>query len=225
MIPGLQPTIPRHRLSLEYRAQYSATNDASTYTFSNADIGAAASDRLVIVAVHAAFSGGTNRTITSATIGGISATIDYAGTNTDARGFTFLSAIVPTGTTATIVLNFSGNLLRLGIGVYRLTKYTSRVPRDTASSFRDDNANNISDTINVYGGGVVIGMSFSGDDANGGNVTWSGLTENYDGTIESSLFYYSGAHQLIPTHTLGYTVSVTCAVSPDMMCIVLASWW
>lgn len=90
--------------SLAYITKANPSRSGATYTANSVSIGTADTNRRVIVA----YAGGGIRDLSSATIGGISATVH--GTDTSGNGVAaFFSAIVPTGTTANIVATASSS--------------------------------------------------------------------------------------------------------------------
>lgn len=146
--------------------------DLTTYSFTSTAIGTAAANRLVVVAGKAV-SGTTGRTLSSATIGGVSATIviqhDLNAGQTD---LTFIiAAVVPTGTTATVALTFSGGMGRCGIGSFALYRLASTTATDTAS----DGTDVVTLDVDTVAGSIVIAVV--GDGASG-VVGWSGVTIN-----------------------------------------------
>lgn len=85
----------------------------SAPSVSSVPIGTAAANRLVVVAVHIFDGNLGGRTVTGATIGGVTATIgpqQAASTST----VVLISAMVPTGTTATVALTLSGSITLSG---------------------------------------------------------------------------------------------------------------
>lgn len=180
----------------------------TTYTFSGQSLGAAASDRHIIVEINAR-SGGA-RTLDSVTIGGVSATINVNIVNS-AGGNTTLSAIsianVPTGTTGDIVAVFSAAMARCGYGAYRATDLASSTPDDTGSS----TANAPTTTLNVPADGFAVGgiYAVTGSD---GSISWSGLGENYDeevGGTTSGTGRHSGAKTYFASEQVGITITAT----------------
>lgn len=161
------------------------TSDTSTYTFSGASIGTAASDRIVVVAawVRAA----STVSISSLTIGGVSATaiVTAEGTGTASNRLSIYALNVTSGTTADIVVNCSTAGVRAGIGVWRFSGQST--PSTTAHATATDttaSSNALSATINIPAGGTVIAASADG----GGTTltcTWTGATERYDIGVES----------------------------------------
>lgn len=144
-LPGTAPVVSATALvpvTLEYTDLYTSAADASTYTAANRTIGAASSDRIVVIAT----TGGSGaQTVSSVTIAGGAATIRSSATNG-----AIASRLVISGTTATIVVNWSGTTFRTAIAVYTLKGASSGGPRDESSTYGATN----SVTIDVPSGGV-----------------------------------------------------------------------
>lgn len=182
-----------------------STADLSTYTFTGKAIGAADAGRYVVVV--AGHSAGAQRALTSATIGGVSATTLLTVNGAD--GFSavhIIIALVPTGTTATVVLNYNNGVLRVGIAVYRLIDLLN----GTAYAAGSDTAATsgvVTTTLNVPAGGVAVGCAVTGD---GTAWTWSaGLTEDSDQFPESQIAVSSGSGAFGSAQT-PLTVTATC---------------
>lgn len=112
-------------LELSFRAAYSDAANASTYTFTATDIGAPSSSREVFVPIAIFHGGVATRTITGVTIGGIAATLEAQINNSTLQGFLIARAVVPTGTTADIVVTLNANAGSCAIAVYRVVNRTS----------------------------------------------------------------------------------------------------
>ena len=150
-------------------------SNASSYSITSVNFGTAAADREIIIAVF--WRGdGTTRTLNSATIGGVTATIHLQNADpddTNPEHAALISARVPTGTSGTVALTMSGNCFGAGIATYRAQRLTSRTPHATDT---DDN-DILSFSIDVPHRGFVIAAGmFSATTA--GTVT--GATEDYD---------------------------------------------
>lgn len=194
-------------MALNFLQATDDTANATTYTFSSQNLGTAATDRNIIVAVGSKKAGSAT-TISSVTIGGVSATIlkqDYnSSNNTSITGVAM--ATVPTGTTGDIVVTFSDSMLRARIGVWSyngsLTLLDSGSSTATAPTY----------DINVGKDGFVIATSASGTST---STTWTELTEKYDGVIESYATF-SGASKEYTTDNTGVTCTSTfgSAVAP-----------
>lgn len=167
---------------LTYIDETTDLSNASEYTFSGASIGTAASDRRVHVLVMG--EGGNPATLTSATVGGIAATINVQRSSGDLTT-AIITAAVPTGTTADIVLTFFASKNSANIGVYRSVGLTSNTAVDTDSSASDP----ATATLTSLPGGFCIGLCCS---TIGTTVTWSGGV-NKDYGVQPSANTASGA--------------------------------
>jgi hypothetical protein len=155
------------------------------YTFTAADLGTAATDRYIIVAVHGRAGGA--RTCSTCTVQGISATkLAEGATGSGSSNTSSLWLVnVPTGATGDIVPEFTGSMARAAISVYQIDGLNP-TPNDTASNNSAGTA-----TINCPADGVVLGAASSG--ANN-TLSWTGLT--LDATtvlVEGSYLAYSVA--------------------------------
>jgi len=93
-----------------------------------------------------------------------------------------VSAVVPTGTTASIVVNLSSTAVRCVIGVWHLTSGSALASATAAET------DPTSLTIASTAGNFVVGTV----SAQGGAVTWTGATGRYD-TAATGSSRYSGA--------------------------------
>lgn len=153
----------------------------STIIANNVNIGSADSNRIVAIAVS--YNVGANTTgkcLTSATIGGIAATVlettDPAGWERSA----VIYAVVPTGTTAQVSLNFNVNInQRCVIGIYRIVNSNSVV-----FAYDANNNTNVaySTSVNVNQGDFVIAALATGNTA----TTFSNITQDYSYNVSSA---------------------------------------
>ena len=157
--------------------------NATEYTFSSESFGAADAGRYIVATVSARKSGGAT-TLASVTIGGVSATIVEQINNTASHCNNAAIAIakVPTGTSGDIVVTWNDPMVRCTLGVYRLVGIDSPTPADSSTS----TANDPTYALDVPAGGAAIGVALTAD-AN--SCTWSGLTEDFDGTLETYVTY------------------------------------
>lgn len=168
--------------ALTYIGETTDTTNTDVYTFSGESIGTAASDRRIHVLVMG--EGISPSTLSSATVGGIAATINVQRSSGDVTA-AIITAAVPTGTTADIVLSFSVVKGSANIGVYRSVGLTSNTAVDTDSSASDP----ATATLTSVAGGFCIGLCCS---TVGTTVTWSGgVNEDYD--VQPSANTASGA--------------------------------
>lgn len=189
-------------------------SDVTVYTFSGVDIGTATSDRRVIVSASA--NNGTE-TVSSLTVGGVTA--DIIGQSQGGNLTTALCvAHVPTGTTADIVVTWTGAQLRCGIGWWIATGLSSNTPNDSGTS----NAGPQSISITALEGGFIV----AGCACLSATTVWStpGTTnERYDqGMPVPDGIDHSGADE---SGTTAGASTVSSTNSADSRrCMVGAAW-
>lgn len=185
-----------------------STADSSVYTFAACNLGAADPARLIIIA--GTYRSATGVTISSLTVGGVSAAIDVESRNTSGGAVTSAyigRAVVPSGATGDVVLTLSGAAVRASATVYATTKYNSVIPNKTAASQRGS-VGVIDLSLASNPTGFAVGVAQSPDSSNNrhtsafghilakdlttitvdgqvGNATWVGMTEDTDMVIES----------------------------------------
>jgi hypothetical protein len=199
------------------------TGAATTYTFNNQNIGAAAADRHVVV--FAAWEQNSAvRTLSSATIGGAAATIDVQATGLDTTnrcGGAMFRRLVPAGTTANIVLTLSGSADQMVIAVYTITGHSTGVPSATSSSNTKLPGTSFSTSLNVGQNGCIL-AGLSAQSTNG-SASWSSPLIDSGGGWSSGTFL-SSAHA--NSHPGGV---VACTWSDPgsfdyFACLVAATW-
>ncbi|MEB3209662.1 MAG: hypothetical protein VKK63_12215, partial [Synechococcus sp.] len=189
----------------------STTNNdnASTYTFTAASIGAADSNRRVVVAFGARAGSNTAFSISSATIGGTSATILVQKDATDDGGNKDMAALliadVPTGTTADVVVNMSRSGVRAAMATYRIVSTSALTVIDTADGSGSASVNM---SLDVQPSSVALAVGASRYfDATG--HTYSGIaTRDANVSVESNAAWFSCASEQ-PTTTATNTITVT----------------
>lgn len=155
----------------------SGTTNTTSHSLSIAT-GTASDRRLVAIAIDYLCSVSAPTTLTAATIGGITASIGTPVSSSNSSGLygiVFIWAMVPTGTSATVDLEFSTNcLVRLfSHGVYDLDTST---PIEQASNSATSGLT-ITAGIETRAGGVVLA---SLNAYTGGNVSMTaGVTQDY----------------------------------------------
>lgn len=182
------------------------TTSGTSLTYSAVSLGAEAADRYIIVSA-AQRNAGVSRPISSATIGGVAATIIAQDESLNAgiagNGLGLIIALVPTGATGDIVINYSGgSVLRGSIGVWSATGITS-----TATDTATDVASPFTQDLDISANGIGVGSCVTG--VTSATFTWSGLTEDYD-TVGVTTNTQSGA-SLASAST--QTISTTCTPS------------
>jgi len=186
--------------------------DRTNYTFSGVAIGTAATNRRIIVGVGNRFTSG-NPTISSLTVAGIPATqVAHVSAGASTVKATLFIADVPTGTTADIVVNQSGGTVNCGLGVWAAYDLLS----STATDFGTSVANPATDGIAVSAGGIIVGYAVTGGSDAPRTHTWTGISEEFDETIEGFIAHTgaSGEFASASTPTLTVTPSAALALGP-----------
>lgn len=212
-LPGMFPAgiIAKKSGSLSFVGTVADDSNLTTYSFATAGIGAADATRRTVVACHWYSTGTGAVTMSSATIGGVAATIHVqaspAGT-TVSPGCAIISLLNPTGTTSTIAFTLSTTAARAFIGIYRAVDESVASPFATVSDGTlSSNALDVS--LNTPAGWVMAAASISSASA-GQTFTWVGVGENYDTfSAENTSRYYTGGHNTSITPSTPRTITVT----------------
>lgn len=172
---------------------------ASARTWTAHPIGAAASDRYVFVAAIMHSSAGTPRSINSVTVGGIAAALVNFSNAQKSDGGTvaigWYRALVPTGTTADIVVTASGSNSAAMIYVWAVNGLGAVYDASAVVGATGTASVGLSTTIATPPGGAVLAVHTYSNLASGGNrrasaMEWTGYTPNQaqviSGTVASS---------------------------------------
>lgn len=195
----------------------------SSYTFTVANIGPAASDRYVVVCISSEAST-DGRTLSSVTIGGNAATLHANAASNIVASTTVIAAIagllVTSGTTATVVANFSGNMAICYCHVYTLTFDLSSTPTATKTKASNAATTSLSDTINVPENGALLVTSCCATST--GSYTMTGVAEDADlnsGNVPSCV----GSQDQLSAET-GRAYSVTISANTPNMAMAAVVW-
>jgi hypothetical protein len=160
--------------------------DSGTFTETGASIGTAVAGRLVFVAISGINSVSLDG-IDSMTIGGVAATmvsgVVRAGTLAAGVFSEIWYAAVPTGTTANIVLTFTGDDVAASAAVYKVLNADAVTPiasQNTGSVA----SGNVSAAVTIGDNTAVITTAECGIDASDVNITWTNATEDFDLAID-----------------------------------------
>ena len=180
-------------LTVNYITSSVTGTNATDYSgsFDGISIGTASADRRVVVAASGARTSAGKRTVSSMTIGGVTAQQDsITGPSAQADGNDIWSAVVPTGSTADIDIVWSAAMLNMGINVWTVTGGVStRVAvHDTLEVGHASAA--LSGTITVPTDGVLIANAYG--DGTLRTWSWTNATERSDESLESTASH-SGA--------------------------------
>lgn len=192
-------------LELTFRGGFTTTSTSFFNTFTGVPLGAAESDRLVIVTAG-------NRpnpsppNVVSVSVGGVSAT-KQSGTTPVVDSI--WTAIVPSGTTATVIVTNDAASVGLGVSVYTVTGGASRIAKQSANSVVASGTNPVTTTMNVSKGDVVI-MVASNDSGASGGVVLVGATEDVEyNQISGSRGSYASGSAVMTATEAGRTFSAT----------------
>jgi len=151
-------------MAITYRDFAEVATGSGAITYSGLAIGPAASDRLVVVGVSQRLN-----SISSMTIGGVTAT-EVVSQVSDRFNFSaaLYTAVVPTGTTADVVVTVSGTVRWQSVGVWTGDGLTLSASASTASASTS--------LSTVDGGDHVAVVSHAGTS---GAMSWSGVTASW----------------------------------------------
>ena len=151
--------------AFEFLQATTDTANATTYTLTGVNFGTADVNRRIVIGVLSR-SGSSGRTVSSATIGGVSATIiDQQDLNLVSGGYnvhSYLAADVPSGSSGTVVIVFSGSMLRLQIATYRVISNAALVLADSQSATGGASGGATSESVSVAAqNGIVLASAAS----------------------------------------------------------------
>jgi hypothetical protein len=223
-LPGCFPVIAATKTPRRtYIGRVNNTNNLTTYTFTDAAIGVAAADRLVVVVAASTIDDEADRSITTCTIGGNPAT-SIANAHTAAvfsNNLAVFALPVPAGTTATIVVNHDGTAARCTIDVYAIYGLNSFTAFSSAQNSGTTSANTIATSIDIPHNGVVVAgasmfLPFT--------TSWSAaVVEDADATIETSAVI-STASAAGGGFVSAQSITATMSGSNDRRVIAVATW-
>jgi len=201
---------PAAGLEFAFLQRTEDTSDAASYTFTSENFGAANAARRILISaqtVHTAAAAFSCLGTTS--IGGITATVHTGaeishqpgGSGAVAAHTCWFSAVVPTGTTGNVVVNYSESTFRCIIGVYRVVGLVNGSPTTEQTS----SASPGSLTLNIPANGFGVGALCSNT---GTTTAWTGLAnKDHDALTEGSP--YTGASESVPGGAASRVVTAT----------------
>lgn len=186
-MPGITPVVASQSAApkvLTFQTSSNSPTGTNPYTYSGLAIGAAAGSRVVhcLISVRGAT---VAPTLSSATIGGVAAVVNKL--QQDASGAKYsiaiISAAVPTGTTANVVITWSETGDRQYVGVWSSTGLSSTTAHATAASDSDTSPDSVS-LATLNGGFGIFGEVGNN---NAASMTWANATERFEQTGGGSL--------------------------------------
>lgn len=191
--------------SITYETFVSDIADLSTYTYNSVDIGTADDNRYVVVGVTV--DGGFD--VKSVHIAGIAASqVVLSETNNNNRVALYM-AHVPTGTTATINVNFVTTAARSIVTVWSVTPLITPIIVDTATS----TASPAALSLDVVPGSVGMGITYNESETE--SHTWVGLTENVETGNIDGVESSAASNNFTTTETV--TITDTYSGSTDVV--------
>ena len=181
---GCASCVPSFSLAWVSHAEDSA--GGTTVTYSSLSFGAAASNRIIAVAVVNR-ANNTIPTVSSMTIGGGSATQVASAQATDSGDFfagDIWQAAVPTGTSGNVAITYSAASLRSGIDLYRIvtTTPTAASANGVAPGASATNAP-VSTTVTIPSGGAALSIyGLRGAQSSTPSITWTNATSDFTAT-------------------------------------------
>lgn len=203
-------------MTLTFLQAATDTTDTDAYTFSAQNLGTEDAGRYIIVSAVAR-KAGAGFTLSSLSVGGVSATIVKQVTNsvTNSDTASISIAAVPTGATGDIVVTWSTTVLRCAIGVWSAVDIDS----STASASESSTAADPTCSLAIPAGGFAIGAGLT---AAASTAAWTGLTEKFDSTLESFVTYTGASDEFVGEET-GLTITIDFGSSTESAG-VFASW-
>lgn len=175
-----------------------SSSNLTTYTLPDFDVGAPASDRRIFGIIHWS-EGGVHRSLSSVTLGGVSAAIHqqkgHSG-GTTGLGVAIVSAVIPSGTTASCSITFSGICSGVAFSSIRTTGMTRSTPFDSDFDENQVTTADLTSSTNVDSKGLIIAAMTGSTNAVNDAVTWTGANEQYDlataAGVHGSMAWQSG---------------------------------
>jgi hypothetical protein len=202
--------------SLSFIESKTSTADATTYTITGVDFGAADSNRRVVIG-FASRSGNAGHNVSSATIGGITATVLAQHTANVGGGHSLVALIaadVPTGASGTVSVTLSNGAVRAIIGVYRILANNALAVANSASS-STSTGSSTSVTVSVEKGALLaVAITFT----TGPTLSFSGIAnDDFDATAESA---NAGTASELITASASQTVTATRSSGSDWIVLL-----
>jgi hypothetical protein len=189
-------------LTVEFSFLQTATSlvDNATYSFASQSFGADDPARRIVCVITVDSVTLGNTIVNTCTIGGVSAAKLVEATNANGALTSIWQSLVPLGATGTVSFTLSQTMQNASISLYRCTNIDG-AGFATASDGTGDPS---SVTVDCPANGIVIAGNVI--DGTTGSATWTGLTETFDATVETSV-HTSAANFFAAAQT---NLAVTC---------------
>jgi len=221
VFPVISPSISS--VSVTYITNAVDATNGSSFSFTSTSFGPAAADRKIVIGVSSENGGSGERTISALTVGGVSATqlvrSYQAGNDCVAE---LWIATVPTGTSGTVAITWSGSVRACGIGVWAVNGASSTA-FDTASNSQTSSISAVAVTTSCEAGGVIIGMVGGGQANPVSSYSWSNANEDFDATVDAGdRATHSGASNAYAAAQSSLAITVTPSVSGELSAVTIS---
>jgi hypothetical protein len=201
-------------------------NEAQTVTFTGVGIGDVAADRYVFLAIPYLNGNNSNYSIVSVTIGGVPATIYAQPFNiSDFKrgGCALVSALVPTGTTADVVITWEAGApyYRPWIGVYRVTGLQSATPYDLVVETNGTYSYPRTKSLNVPKDGLAIASCYINPND---SATLTGISQDYLIAPITNASIVGGGNTISSTTSISVTIGAPSGGVVAYPALVMASF-
>lgn len=207
-------------MQADYLGHAENAADTNSPSFGSFPLGVAAVDRYIVVCSAGRKTGVATAPVTSVTVGGVGLSLvnQLANAVTNLNQAAIYGGLIPSGTSATIVVNYTsaGTMLRTGIDVYGLYGLESTTRFDTMASTANDPSGGLD--IPVNGVAIAIGCTAAST-----TVAWTGVSEDSDRNVEGTTLQASAAHSLLPNAETNRTIQATFGTDTNPV-MVAASW-
>lgn len=198
-------------VGINYRGVLADSTNQSSYTFSSVNIDVASTNRLVAVVLHG--RGITGSSISGITIGGVAAKNNRSISNTGSgatSSCSIFTAVVPTGTTADIVVTYEQEQLRCICHTYVL----SGARADTIFTKGSDSTDPTFANGAIKGSAIILGTNNA---VSSGTAGFTNLTANDAGTSEEALTG-AAASGVVGASTDDYSFGATTIAGANIPC-------
>jgi hypothetical protein len=199
-----------------YLGSYEANLQNSSGTFSDVDLGTPNTFRHIIVCITSD-RGTDNRVPTTVTIGGVSATLHIVQRDTsDGRenASAVASAIVPSSTSGSIEIGFSGIVSGCAISVFSVIRGNSNITPVQTVGFPSTPFS--TSTLSAYSYAVAVVNNQTAPSS----VEWTNITEYSDFSLIDDRYQHSSAF----TFTYASTFSATLSDTSGEETFAAATW-
>lgn len=207
-------------IDLVYNGTHEDSTATTVYTHTSFALSVAPHANRRVIVTTMTTDTETSVSVTGMTIGGVAATKMSEVESNFNSGVVYLSmwqALVPTGTTATIVTTYSESVFRDYISVYTTTNWDGAIGTAVSDNASDGS---MSVSVNVAALGAAIGIAGNATNGGIGTATWAGLTQLFSNTPVTNRNHSGAMTIFVPAQT-GLTVSAAYSTTPALACLLV----